>query len=105
VNAPFDELPDTAPPHPASTNKAGKAAMVSARAVQYWSEWVFISGVSERVGRLFSTNVVDVFSLNSSSAFLAMSRILNQSDAILPSPVRTTSPGIDATDHASRYDA
>ena len=36
---PLDELPDGVPPQPASANRAGSAAIASARAGQCRSEW------------------------------------------------------------------
>jgi hypothetical protein len=90
---PLDELTDDIPPQPASANRAGSPATASARAGQCRSEWAFRSGFPERAGRFRSIDGSEVFWLNSSGAFLAVSIAFGSFDA-LPAPVpKSEGPG------------
>ena len=84
---PLDEPTDGVPPQPASANRAGSAAIASARTGQCRSEWDFDSGLPERVGRFRSTDGSDVFWLNSSGAFLAIAIAFGLLDAQFPASV------------------
>jgi hypothetical protein len=88
-NVPFEELPDTPPPQPASANKVGKKEIARIRAGHLRENERSSPPPSHERRR---SSVTDATSINSSSAFRAYSQRPNHLDAIRIVQAKTPGP-------------